>query len=151
MNIPDRRPFPIPTLFLKRFSAASVICQPPPPLSDPNPRLTGGVWTPSRLCFLSQISQNQRRGAKQFLAHLSRNYFCTCCKSFKSRSLKVRSPGHAKWPHLRKSLNASHSYTDWMIALKLSEIEIRNSIYNTYVSEFVCRYPKVRLILQPLH
>ena len=47
--------------------------------------------------------------------------FCTC-ENFRPRSLKVRSPGHLKWPHLRKSLSACHIYTDWMIALKPSAI-----------------------------
>ena len=53
------------------------------------------------------------------------------CENLRSRSLKVRSPDHVKWPHLRKSLNARHSYTNWSIALNLSTINIRNSIYKT--------------------
>ena len=37
-------------------------------------------------------------------------------------SLLVRSPGHVKWPHLRKILNVCHSYTKWPITLKLSAL-----------------------------
>ena len=35
------------------------------------------------------------------------------CENFRPKSLKVRSPAYVKWPYLRKSLNAHHSYTDW--------------------------------------
>ena len=44
------------------------------------------------------------------------------------RSLKVRSPGHVKWPHLRISLNARHSYTDWPIVCRNIERLITISI-----------------------
>ena len=40
------------------------------------------------------------------LLHLFIHLFRTCCE----RSFKVRSPGHVKWPHLRKSWNARYSY-----------------------------------------
>ena len=63
----------------------------------------------------------------------------------------VRLPGHVKTPHLRKSLNARHSYTEWLFTLKLSEIDIHNSIYKIYISEFLYRWPKVRSNLRPLH
>ena len=42
------------------------------------------------------------------------------------------SPGHVKWPHLRKNRNARHSYTEWLITLQLSAIGIRNCIYKMY-------------------
>ena len=78
------------------------------------------------------------------------HFFCTR-KNYRPRSPKVRSPGQVKWPHLMKSLNARQRYTDWTIALKLSAIDIHTSIYETYISEFWYRWPKVRSILRPLH
>ena len=78
------------------------------------------------------------------------NLFHTC-DNFRPRSLKVRSPGHAKGPHLIKSLNASHSYTEWPFTLKLSVLDICNSIYKMFISEFWYWWPKVRSILWPLH
>ena len=50
---------------------------------------------------------------------------------------------------LQKSLNASHSYTECPITLKLSEIDIRTSIYKMFISKFWYRWPKVRPILRP--
>ena len=35
-----------------------------------------------------------------------------------------------------QSLNARHCYTNWPIALKRSTIDIRDSIYKMYISEF---------------
>ena len=55
-------------------------------------------------------------GAAHLFIHLLRRF----CEKFRSRSLKIMSPGHGKWPHLRKSLNARHSYTDWSIAWNFS-------------------------------
>ena len=68
----------------------------------------------------------------------------TCSYIFSAHIVKILDPshsrsgstGHFKWPHLRKSLNACHSYTDWPIALKLSTIDIRHSIYKMYVSQW---------------
>ena len=54
--------------------------------------------------------------------------FRTCFENFRPRSLKVRSPDHVKWPHLRKSLNARHSCTKAPINLKLSAIDSCDSI-----------------------
>ena len=68
-----------------------------------------------------------------FSAHVIKNW---------PRSLKVRSPGHVKWPHLRKSLNARQSYTDLPIALKLLAINIPNNIYKMYIWEFLYQWPK---------
>ena len=73
------------------------------------------------------------------------------CENFRPRSLKVRSPGLVKLPHLRKSLNAHHSYTECPITLKLSVIDICTSIYKMLISEFLYHWPKVRSILRPLH
>ena len=53
---------------------------------------------------------------------------------FRQMSLKVRSQGHVKWPHLRKSLNARHSCTDWTIALNPTSIGISNSIDKICIS-----------------
>ena len=71
--------------------------------------------------------------------------------NFRPKSLKVRSLGHVKWPRLTKSFNPRHSYTEWLIPLKLSVIDIRNSVYKIYISEFWYQWPKVRSILQPLY
>ena len=92
----------------------------------------GGVWTPPS--GFSQVGGKRRRGAPPFLAQLFINLFRTLCENFGPRSLKVRSPGHVKWPHLRKTLNVCHSYTEWPITLKLLAVDIRNSIYETYIS-----------------
>ena len=115
-----------------------------------NPRRAGGVLEHPPSGF-SQIAEKRRRGAPPFLAQLFIHLFRTLCEKFGPRSLKVRSPSHVKWPHLRKSLNVRHSYTEWPISLKLSAINIRTSIYETYISEFWYRWPKVRSILPPLH
>ena len=72
-------------------------------------------------------------------------------ENFRPRSLNVRSPGHVKRPHLRKSFNARQSYTEWPITLKLSAIDTRISIYQMYISEFLYPWPKVRSTLRPLH
>ena len=88
----------------------------------------GGCLNTSPSGF-SQISQKRRRGAPPFLVHLFMHYFRTCCETFRPRSLKVRSPGHVKWPHLRNSWNARHSYTKCPITLKLWTIDICTSIY----------------------
>ena len=40
-----------------------------------------------------------------------------CCETFRTRSLKVMSPGHVKWPHLRTKVRPS--YSDSTIASKL--------------------------------
>ena len=52
------------------------------------------------------------------------NLFWTLCENFRPRSIKVMYPDHVKWPHLRKSLNARHSYTEWQITLKRPAIDI---------------------------
>ena len=93
----------------------------------------GNVWTPLR-----------------FLGDLFMHPFLTCCENFKPKSLKVRLSGHIKWPHLRKRLNGRHSY-NWPIALKLSAIDMSNSFYKVYASEFWYRWARVRPILRPLH
>ena len=43
---------------------------------------------------------------------LSNILFCIRCGNFRPRSCKVRSPGHAKWPHLIKRLNVRQIYTN---------------------------------------
>ena len=83
----------------------------------------------------------------RFLVRLFIYLLRTLCENFIPRSLKVRSPGHVKWPHLRKGLNARHSYTEWPMTLTLSAIDIRNGINETYISEFWYRWPKVRSFL----
>ena len=49
-----------------------------------------------------------------------------------------------------ESLNVRHSYTDKPIALKLSAIDIRDSIYTMFISEFWYPWPKVMSIFRPL-
>ena len=79
------------------------------------------------------------------------NSFPHSCENFRSRSRKVMSPSHVRWPHLIKSLNDRQSYTDWTIALKFSVVDTSNSVYKIYISEFWFRVPKVRSTLWPLH
>ena len=58
--------------------------------------------------------------------------------------LKVRSPCHVKWLHLRKRLNARHSYTDWTIALNFSAIDMRIFLESRErISEFLYRWSRV--------
>ena len=118
---------------------------------DLHPRRAGGCLNTPPPSGFSQIVGKRRRGAPPFLAQLFIHLFRTLCENFGPRSLKVRSPGHVKCPHLRKTLNVRHSYTEWPITLKLSAMDIRTSIYETYISEFWYRWPKVRSILRPLH
>ena len=101
----------------------------------------------------SQISKKRQRSAPPFLAQLFMHLFCTCCKNFRTRSHKVRSPGHVKWLHIRKSLNDRHSYTEGPITSKLSAIDIRNGIYKLYLclGFFLYRWPKVKSTLRPFH
>ena len=110
----------------------------------------GGVFTPPPSGF-SRISQKRRRAAPPFLVHVFLHHFRTCCENFRPRPFKVRSPGHVKWPYLRKSSKARYSYTDWTITLKLSAIDMSNSMYKMYISDFWYLWPKVRSILRPLH
>ena len=67
-------------------------------------------------------------GVPLFLAHLFIYLFRTCSENFRPRSLKVRSPGHVKWPHLRKRFNARHSYTEWLFIKLLWLISLTVSI-----------------------
>ena len=83
------------------------------------------------------------RKAPSLLVYLLIHLFRTC-GNFRPRPLKDRSPGHVKWPHLIKSLNARHSYTECPIILKLSGIDIRTSIYKMNISEFWYLWLKVR-------
>ena len=96
----------------------------------------GGSWEPLPSVF--QIVRRQRRAAPPFLAQLIH----TLSYIFSAHVVKLLDPDHArsgyvKWPHLIKSLNAGQSYTDWTIALKLSAIDIRTSVYETYISEAI--------------
>ena len=52
------------------------------------------------------IVERSHVGAKR------RHFWHTYSSYIRLRSLKVRSPGHVKSPHLRKDLNARHSYTE---------------------------------------
>ena len=87
-----------------------------------------------------------------FLVLLIMHLFRTC-ENFRSRSRKVRSPGHVKWPHLIKSLNAHQSYADWTIDCleTFNNWYLSKSVHKMYISEFSYRWPKVRWILWSLH
>ena len=71
-----------------------------------------------------------------FLTHLIMHLFHIYSENFRPRPRKVRSPGHVKGPHLIKSLNASQSYTDWTIALKLSVIDTSYSVWKCISHNF---------------
>ena len=50
----------------------------------------------------------------RFLAHLFTHLFHRLCENFRPRPLKVRSPGHVKWPHFRKvCMLVIATPTDW--------------------------------------
>ena len=114
-----------------------------------NPRRTGGwgVWTPPSQVFRRYLKNGGAPRCRFWRTYLY-IFFRTCCENSRPRSFKVKSPGHVKWPHLIKSLNARHSSTEWpMITSKLSAIYIRNgAICEKYISEFWYRWPKVRSI-----
>ena len=113
-----------------------------------SPHRDRGVWTsPSGF---SQKVEKRQRGAPLFLGQLLIHLSRRLCENFGPRSLMVRSPVQVKWPHLRKTLNVRHGYTEWLITLKLSAINIPNSIYKMYISEIWYLWPKVRPILRPL-
>ena len=96
---------------------------------------TPGPGMTNTLSCLSQIFQKQRHFTSLFPVHLFIHLFRTSCENFRPRSLKVRSPGHVKWPHLRKSPNSRHNYTDWPIAWKKSTIDIFMRSYTLSLSK----------------
>ena len=102
-----------------------------------------GVWTPPS--GFSKMSQKQWRGAPPFLIYLFTLLFRTC-ENFRPRSLKVKSPGHVKWPHHRKKRMVVIATLN-----KHSAIHIRNGIYEMAISEFWYQWPKCRSILRLLH
>ena len=59
------------------------------------PLMGGGGFRESPSGFF-QIARKGRRCALPFLAHLTIHLFRICCETFRSRSRKVRSPGHVK-------------------------------------------------------
>ena len=86
------------------------------------------------LRFFSQISQ-KRRGARR------RRSWHTCSYIFSAYILKIVDPGHSRSGHqvtssdlTSESLNARHRYTEWLITLKLSPIDIRNNTYKMFIS-----------------
>ena len=96
------------TPYLKAFLIDSQkqvgIISPPPPvrvLTRAGPRAFGH---PSPQGFRRYLKK-RRCSAPPFLSHLLIPLFSTCGIIFRPRS-----PGHVKWFHLRKSLNARHSY-----------------------------------------
>ena len=93
----------------------------------------GGLLRPPA-CL--QFVRKRQRYALPFLAHLFMHRLRICWENLRPRTLKFSSPGHVKWPHLIKSFNARHWYTDWRAALKLSAIGTNNSIYEAFASEF---------------
>ena len=73
--------------------------------------VVGGVFYASPQVFLKYLKKAVQHTALLFLVYLFIHPFCTS-ENFRPRSLKIRSTGHIKWPHLRKSLNAHHSHTE---------------------------------------
>ena len=71
------------------------------------------------------MSKKRQCCAPPLLVYLLIHLFPTCCENLRPSSFKVRLPGHVKWPHLRKGLNARQSYTEWQIIMKLSVTDIR--------------------------
>ena len=69
-----------------------------------------GVAFEHPLRFFADISKTAARSAAVFGTPIHTSF--RTCENVIPRSLKVRSPGHGKCPHLRKSLNARHSYTE---------------------------------------
>ena len=93
-------------------------------------RRAGGHFYASPSGF-SRISHQRAR--HPFLVYLFMPLFRISRKKNQTRSPKVRSPGHLKWPHLWKSSNARHGYTECLITLKLSGIDIHTSMYKMYI------------------
>ena len=100
-----------------------------------NPRRAGSVCdTPSLSFFFRRSLKAAAQGAAVFGTPVH-----TCfpqCENFRPRSLKVRSPANSR-PHLRKSLNTRHSYTELPVTLKLKDIDMCNS--SRKISEFLYR------------
>ena len=71
--------------------------------------------------------------------------------------MKISEPVHSRsgWGSDLTSekvcLNARHDYAECPNTLKLLAIDIRNSIYEVYISEIWCRWPKIRSNFRPLH
>ena len=80
------------------------------PLMDKHITSARGCLNTSPSGF-SHTSKKQWHSVLPFFAHLFIHLFCTLWWKFRPRPLKVRSPGHVKWPHRRKSSNACHNYT----------------------------------------
>ena len=83
--------------------------------------------------------KKRRRYVPPFLAHLFMHLFRIV--------VKISDPGHPRSGHqvtssdlTSWSLNARYSYTEWLITWKLSVIDIHNSIYKTFISEFWYRW-----------
>ena len=109
-------------------------------------RRAGGVWTPSPLTrLLGHVATRGKQHSKERQKAWRNHTIVEISDPGHSRS------GHVKWPHLRKRLNARHSYTEWLITLKLSASHIRNSIYKMFISELWYGWPKFKSVLRPLH
>ena len=76
--------------------------------------------------------------APTFLTHLYMHPFRICWPNYRPSSFEVKSPGHVKWPHLIKSLNARHSYTGSTISWNFQQLirvplSIECSSYKLYI------------------
>ena len=94
----------------------------------------GGAFTPPQV-FRKYIKNGGRQ--RRRFRHTCLYILSAHVKNFRPRSLTVRSPGHVKLPYLRKSLNARQSHSECAIILKLSEVDIRTSIYKIFISNFI--------------
>ena len=110
----------------------------------------GGLFDPPP-CGFSRIARKRRRAAPPNFAYLFPHQFCILCAKISPRWPKVRSPGQVKWPYLQKSLSLRQSYSSWAIDMKISGVSKGDSIYKTYISEFLYLWPEVRSISRPPH
>ena len=115
-----------------------------------NPRPAGGVIGTAPKVFLSS-QKNGGAQRRRFCIYLTGHSLRTLCVSFDPRSCQVRSPGHAKWPHLQKTLRLCPAHSFHPFNLRLTGVYKGDLEYNLYISKFSYRWPKVRSILGPAH
>ena len=114
------------------------------------PRRAGGCLnTPSGF---SQISKKkQRRGAPPFFGTPVHTFVSHILLKFQTQVTQGRVTRSRQMTSPHRKFKCSSCYTEWLIILKLSAIDIRNSIYKMYISVLWYRWPTVRSILRALH
>ena len=121
-----------------------------PLTSDINPRTAGGLISAPPSGF-SGVAQKRRRAAPPNFVQLFGHQLHILWKSFDLRSSQVRSQVHVKWPHLQKCLRSCQSHSLFSNVLKLAGFHKNISFYNSYISDFSYRWPKIRSIFWPPH